>query len=576
MEYAMFANEEALNNTSTGYRRASYTKLSVDYASSATISGNARYNVFKFTVPNVNANKIMSVKVKVRLLGGNYYEYYYFIQVNPALSIGESNKYTEFTQISLADLKAGSDTTVNNEYKLFTANGKDKDTAGGAGALFFWTPNQSDFGFDKFKNNVVFVITNVDNGINNNVAFSIDKESDISLSITSSEDGGMLFKNALKFRLYVLALDSKNLFEFGADQIVKTYTGAINGDTLALLENNMIFAQDVEIKPATELGIYTTEWGEISQIHAISDLGLPIDLGYTDKRCLMDYVLVEGEGSRAGELVNGNFKGDLAIENTRLMNSFDFTEGNIYGNTNYGWKICVEDVTVSYANFKLTRTFNYIVSNSATFVKINYATFNDRIKMTPEINDGVYDENSRDLARSISLVTVETRYIPTEPDKKMNDLTETKNGLTISTTLKSYKLGNGDAREDNRIKIFTQDTKWFTKDGDNYVEYVGEGKVFESGVTYYYYDEYTATYREFNLTRYTLYTDKGGADTAGPGMNLYIDLSECLTDNIFTLPYEAWKSNSMILTFNVQVEYEGVIYKSQIRILEITAKPNLA
>ena len=185
MEYAMFANEEALNNTSTGYRRASYTKLSVDYASSATISGNARYNVFKFTVPNVNANKIMSVKVKVRLLGGNYYEYYYFIQVNPALSIGESNKYTEFTQISLADLKAGSDTTVNNEYKLFTANGKDINAAGGAGALFYWTPMQNEFGFDKFKNNVVFVITNVDNGINNNVAFSINNANDdISLTIT--------------------------------------------------------------------------------------------------------------------------------------------------------------------------------------------------------------------------------------------------------------------------------------------------------------------------------------------------------------------------------------------------------
>ena len=94
--------------------------------------------------------------------------------------------------------------------------------------------------------------------------------------------------------------------------------------------------------------------------------------------------------------------------------------------------------------------------------------------------------------------------------------------------------------------------------------------------TYYYYDEYTANYRAFDLNKYTLYAEDATADTAGPGMNLYIDLSECLTDNIFTLPYEAWKSNSMILTFNVQVEYDGVIYKSQIRILEITAKPNLA
>lgn len=569
MEYAMFANEEALNNTSTGYRRASYTKLSVDYASTATISGKERHNNFKFTVPNVNANKIMSVKVKVRLLGGNYYEYYYFIKVNPALTLGESKKYTEFTQISLAKLKADNavvETKANNKYTLFTANGKDTNAAGDDGALFYWTPMQNEFGFDKFKNNVVFVITNVDNGINNNVAFSIDKESDITLSITSSEDGGMLFNNVLKFRLYVLALDSKNLFEFGADQIVKTYTGAINSDTLALLENNMIFAQDVEIKPKKELGIYTTVWGEISQIHAISDLGLSIDLGYTDKRCLMDYVSVGSDTSRAIELVNGNFKGNLVSDYKGIMNGFDFT-------ADYGWKICVEDVTVSYSNFKLTRTFNYIVSNSATFVKINYATFNDRIKMTPEINDGVYGENSRDLARSISLVTVETMYIPTEPNKKMNDLTETNNGLTISTSLGSSKLGN-DTLADNRVQIFTKDTKWFTKVDNNYVEYAGE--VFESGVTYYYYDEYTANYRAFDLNKYTLYAEDTTADTAGPGMNLYIDLSECLTDNIFTLPYEAWKSNSMILTFNVQVEYDGVIYKSQIRILEITAKPNLA
>ncbi len=559
MGYAMFDSEEALTNVSTGYLRTAYINLTVKYDETQTVITNTQtgntntwYNAYSFTVPNVNKVKIMAVKVSVRLLGNTYYDSYYFIKVNPVLEIGTSDKYSTLTQILKDDLK-NSTTRTASEYTLFNKDGKLSDTATG---LFYWSPRakMESFDFDKFSDNVIFVITSVDNGLTNKLTFGLSSTVD-NIALTIESDNGTLFNNALKFRLYILAKDSRNAFEFENEASIKTYD-AVDKETLTKLENNMIFAQDIEIKPEKALGIYTIDdkgnWTDIKQIDTLKELGLP-----TSQTYMIDYVIASGitGTSRIVDLIKNNFIGENLEDYITGSDNVSLTLNNT---ADYDWAIYSENITVTYGNFILTREFKHIESNSNTFVRVNYSTYGYRLVMTPEIKGENYINNWYKLNESVSLVSINTNY-----GVHMNTITEISDANKVNISL---------VNENTKVQIFTQDTKWYTLDGNgNYVQY--NGNQFEEGVEYYYYDNYMGNYRKFDWRAYTLYNSDGEVTTS-LGINLYIDLKDCVKDNVFTLPYEAWASESMSLSFNVEIIYGDKSYKSQIRILEISAKPN--
>ena len=548
MGYAMFGSEEELNNVSTGYQKAKYLNLTVKYGSYEA----GYHNRFSFTVPNVNTEKIMSVKVKIRLLGNVYYEDYYFIKVKPSLAIGDGSKYESLTTISTTVLK-GEDTGANTEYILFNENGTAINSAIG---LFYWSATQDAFTYDKFKNNVIFVITSVDNGLDNldnNIRFDLtcDLNNNDPIKLTLSSDG-KLFNNSLKLKLYVLAKDSRNEFEFGDGDLIKILEATESN--LAKLEMTKIFSRDIEIKPEKQLGIYTNDWNEINPINTRTTLGLPIDNEYK-----VDFLRVgnalpsEGEGidnsGRIAQLVGDNFNGSYSYSDSRtLVNNVDA----------YGWSINELTVTVAYTNFSLSRKFTYMCSNTATFVKVDYSTYNDRLLMSPEIYEGMYINNSYNLANAISLVKIETVY-----GSNMNNV----------TTLTNYDI-NITLAEDKYVEIFSQNTRWYTKAIDGkYQEFVGQ---FINGNEYYYYDEYTDSYRQFDFSKYTIYDDtQSSLAELATGQTLYINLKECIDNNKFTLPYEAW-GGAITLSFNVTITKDGVNYVSGIRVFEISAKPSTA